>query len=61
MHIERVWAEIYRIPVHREMHDAIRHFSKMDVVFVNVETNEGPVGTGLLTALSRSAPARFAP
>ena len=46
MHIERVWAEIYRIPVHREMHDAIRHFSKMDVVFVNVETNEGQVGTG---------------
>jgi L-alanine-DL-glutamate epimerase-like enolase superfamily enzyme len=46
MRIERVWAEIHRIPVHREMHDAIRHFSKMDLVFAHVETDEGVVGSG---------------
>lgn len=46
MRIKRVWAEIHRIPVHREMHDAIRHFSKMDLVFAHVETEEGLVGSG---------------
>jgi L-alanine-DL-glutamate epimerase-like enolase superfamily enzyme len=46
MHIEKVWAELYRVPVHREMHDAIRHFSKMDVVFAHVETDEGVSGCG---------------
>jgi L-alanine-DL-glutamate epimerase-like enolase superfamily enzyme len=46
MRIEKVWAEIHRIPVHREMHDAIRHFSKMDLVFAHVETDEGGVGSG---------------
>jgi L-alanine-DL-glutamate epimerase-like enolase superfamily enzyme len=28
------------------MHDAIRHFSKMDLVFAHVETDEGAVGSG---------------
>lgn len=46
MHIKKVCAEIYRIPVHRKMEDAIRHFSKMDIIFANVETDEGLVGTG---------------
>lgn len=46
MRIEKVWAELYRIPVHREMHDAIRHFSKMDVVFAYIETDEGITGVG---------------
>ena len=46
MRIEKVWAELYRVPVHREMHDAIRHFSKMDIIFVHVETDEGVVGLG---------------
>jgi L-alanine-DL-glutamate epimerase-like enolase superfamily enzyme len=46
MRIKRVRAEIYRVPVHREMHDAIRHFSKMDIIFAYVETDEGAVGSG---------------
>ncbi len=46
MRIEKVWAELYRIPVHREMHDAIRHFSKMDMVFVHVKTDDGLLGSG---------------
>ncbi|HUA96801.1 MAG TPA: mandelate racemase/muconate lactonizing enzyme family protein [Terracidiphilus sp.] len=46
MHIEKVWAEVYRIPVHREMHDAIRHFSKMDIAFVHIKTDEGLLGSG---------------
>jgi L-alanine-DL-glutamate epimerase-like enolase superfamily enzyme len=46
MRIKRVWAELYRIPVHREMKDAIRHFSKMDLVFAHVETDQGVVGSG---------------
>ena len=46
MRIERVWSELYRIPVHREMHDAIRHFSKMDLVTVHIETDEGLCGMG---------------
>lgn len=46
MRIERVWAELYRIPVHREMHDAIRHFSKMDLALVHIETADGLHGCG---------------
>lgn len=46
MRIEKVWAEVYRIPVHREMRDAIRHFSKMDVIFAHVETDQGIAGSG---------------
>lgn len=46
MRIQKVWAELYRIPVHREMKDAIRHFSKMDLVFAYVETDQGVVGSG---------------
>lgn len=46
MQIEKVWAEVYSVPVHREMHDAIRHFSKMDVTFAFVETDEGVTGAG---------------
>jgi L-alanine-DL-glutamate epimerase-like enolase superfamily enzyme len=46
MRIERVWAELYKIPVHREMHDAIRHFSKMDLIVAYVETDQGIQGAG---------------
>lgn len=46
MRIKKVWAELCRIPVHREMKDAIRHFSKMDLVFAYVETDDGVVGCG---------------
>ena len=46
MRIKRVWAELYRVPVHREMYDAIRHFSKMDIVFAHIETDEGALGYG---------------
>src|SRR5258708_1945253 len=46
MRITKVRAELYRIPVHREMHDAIRHFSKMDVIFAYIETDEGASGCG---------------
>lgn len=46
MRIERVCSGLYRIPVHREMHDAIRHFSKMDLAMVHVETDEGLCGLG---------------
>lgn len=46
MRITKVYSELYRVPVHREMHDAIRHFSKMDVIFAHVETDEGITGTG---------------
>jgi L-alanine-DL-glutamate epimerase-like enolase superfamily enzyme len=46
MRITNVSSELYRIPVHREMHDAIRHFSKMDVIFARVETDQGISGVG---------------
>lgn len=46
MRIKKVWAELYRVPVHREMHDAIRHFSKMDIIFAYVETEDGARGCG---------------
>jgi L-alanine-DL-glutamate epimerase-like enolase superfamily enzyme len=46
MRIERVWAEVYKIPVHREMHDAIRHFCKMDLIFAHIETDEVIRGSG---------------
>ena len=46
MRIKKVGAELYRIPVHREMHDAIRHFSKMDLIFAHIETEDGLIGHG---------------
>lgn len=46
MCIRKVHAELYEIPVHREMQDAIRHFSKMDVIFAHVETEDGLTGCG---------------
>lgn len=46
MQITKVRAEVYSIPVHREMHDAIRHFSKMDIIFAHIETDAGVIGSG---------------
>jgi L-alanine-DL-glutamate epimerase-like enolase superfamily enzyme len=46
MRITKVWADLYRVPVHREMRDAIRHFSEMDIIFAHVETEEGVSGCG---------------
>jgi len=46
MKITKISAEIYQVPVHRDMHDAIRHFNKMDVIFVRVDTDEGLQGHG---------------
>lgn len=41
MKITQVHADLFEVPVHRDMRDAIRHFNKMDVVFVRLETDEG--------------------
>src|SRR6185437_7563116 len=46
MQIRKVSSALYRIPVHREMHDAIRHFSHMDLIIAHVETDEGLAGSG---------------
>lgn len=46
MKITKVSADLYQVPVHRDMRDAIRHFNKMDVIFVRVETDEGITGHG---------------
>src|SRR5260370_30866472 len=46
MKISKVSAELYQVPVHRDMHDAIRHFNKMDVIFARVETDGGVEGLG---------------
>jgi L-alanine-DL-glutamate epimerase-like enolase superfamily enzyme len=46
MRITEVSADLYQIPVHRDMRDAIRHFNKMDVIFARVGTDEGINGTG---------------
>jgi L-alanine-DL-glutamate epimerase-like enolase superfamily enzyme len=44
--ITQLHADLFEVPVHREMRDAIRHFNKMDVVFVRLETNAGLQGHG---------------
>ena len=46
MKITKVSADLYQVPVHRDMRDAIRHFNKMDVIFVQIETDEGITGHG---------------
>jgi len=46
MKITRIQADLSEVPVHRDMRDAIRHFNKMDVVFVRLETDEGIQGFG---------------
>jgi L-alanine-DL-glutamate epimerase-like enolase superfamily enzyme len=44
--ITRVAAEIFEIPVHRKMHDAIREFSVLTLIFARVETDAGISGLG---------------
>lgn len=46
MKITKVTADHYRVPVHREMHDALREFSVLDLVLAHVETDEGVSGLG---------------
>jgi L-alanine-DL-glutamate epimerase-like enolase superfamily enzyme len=46
MKITRVMAEHYEIPAHREMHDAIRSFSVLNLIFARVDTDDGMSGLG---------------
>jgi L-alanine-DL-glutamate epimerase-like enolase superfamily enzyme len=46
MKITRVSGDFYEVPVHREMHDAIREFSVLNLIFARVETDEGISGLG---------------
>jgi L-alanine-DL-glutamate epimerase-like enolase superfamily enzyme len=46
MKISRVTAEVYEVPVHREMYDAIRQFSVLSLIFARVETDEAVSGLG---------------
>ena len=46
MKITKVSSELYRVPVHREMHDAIRQFSELALILAYVETDEGLSGVG---------------
>jgi len=46
MKITKVSGELYQVPTHREMHDAIREFSTLNLVFARVETDEGISGLG---------------
>jgi L-alanine-DL-glutamate epimerase-like enolase superfamily enzyme len=44
--ITRVHSDAYQVPVHREMHDAVRDFNRLDLVMARVETSEGASGQG---------------
>lgn len=46
MKITEVTAEIYEVPAHREMHDAIREFSVLNLIFARIETDNGLSGLG---------------
>lgn len=46
MKITKVSAELYEVPAHREMHDAVRQFSVLNLMFARVETDEGISGLG---------------
>ncbi|HEV2499943.1 MAG TPA: mandelate racemase/muconate lactonizing enzyme family protein [Terriglobia bacterium] len=46
MKIKRVTAEVYEVPTHRKMFDAIREFSVLNLIFARVETNDGVSGLG---------------
>jgi L-alanine-DL-glutamate epimerase-like enolase superfamily enzyme len=46
MKITRVVAENYEVPAHREMYDAIRRFSVLNLVSARVETDDGISGLG---------------
>jgi L-alanine-DL-glutamate epimerase-like enolase superfamily enzyme len=46
MKITAVQAELYEVPAHREMYDALRQFSRLDLVLVRVETDDGYSGRG---------------
>ena len=46
MKITEVKSEVYQVPTHREIHDAVRHFDRLGLLLANVETDEGVLGTG---------------
>jgi len=46
MKITRVCGELYEVPAHRKMQDAIREFSVMNLILAHVETDEGISGLG---------------
>ena len=46
MKITRISANYFQIPAHREMRDAVRHFSRLDLVLARVETNDDVSGLG---------------
>lgn len=46
MKITKVIAEVYEVPTHREMHDSIREFSILNLIFARIETDEGASGLG---------------
>ena len=46
MKITRVIGDLYELPAHRKMLDALREFSVMDVIFARVETDERISGSG---------------
>ncbi|HTV55741.1 MAG TPA: mandelate racemase/muconate lactonizing enzyme family protein [Terriglobia bacterium] len=53
MQIKRVLAENCEVPAHREMYDAIRRFSVLNLVFARIETDEGTSGTGFTYSIIR--------
>ena len=46
MKITELSVELYRIPTHRKIFDAIREFTGLDLVFARVETDQGATGIG---------------
>ncbi|MGH9447798.1 MAG: mandelate racemase/muconate lactonizing enzyme family protein, partial [Terriglobia bacterium] len=46
MKISRATAEVYQVPTHREMHDAIREFRVLNLILARLETDDGATGMG---------------
>jgi L-alanine-DL-glutamate epimerase-like enolase superfamily enzyme len=57
MLITSLQAELYEVPAHREMYDSLRQFSRLDLVLVRVETDDGLSGLGFTySVISHGAP-----
>ena len=53
MKLTKAFSESYQVPVHREMHDAVRHFNRLDLAVAHIETDEGLTGLGFTYSITQ--------
>lgn len=57
MQIEDVAVEVWRVPPHREIRDAVQQMEAVEVVTVSISTDEGVTGSGFTYTIGRGGEA----